>query len=951
MNGAGQYEETLRLIQTALENSIRPDDFKNRSWLFKLRGNASFRLGNYDEALAAYQQSLETAQKSGERTIEADAENGMALVYQFTGDYQKAIAAFNHLAELYRSLGDKDGHGIVLANLGDTYQLMGEYDRAMSFYEQALPLLRESHDRRNEAATIDAMAATKGNQGLYDESFKLNQMALQIYRETGDRGGESNVLGNIGENHLERGNYWEGLKYLTEALAISTALKEKYKQQIQLGAIGNAYYFLGDYDRAAEALRRSQHLAHEIGDVSSEAIRIGDLGAVQRAWGKNDSAMQSFQQALAICDTLDDKRGQATYSADIGVMHTLAKNYKQAFPYFDRALKLNQEIGNKLGEGETTNYLGELYLQTRDYARAKQAHQTALTIGNSLHAAKVIWEARYGLAQVAAHEGKFAEAKTWYEQAITGIEATRARLPLAEHKAYFLAGRDQIYKSLIHLLGQKYRQQPQAGFAAEAFLYTEKAKARALLDLLAEANVQLRSKLPARFQQRQEAYEQKVAALQTRLQDAALAENTRQALHAELDEAEKAQQDLIVEIRRSNPAYAQLNYPEAVTLSAVRRNNLAEGELMLAYALGEEGSYLWAITKQQNSFAPLPPAAEITPAVEGYVALLKDSKNIGISHRERGQQLFDLVMKPAASLVQKARKIIVIADGALQNLPFEALMLPEPKGESKYLIQQAEIVYAPSATVLALLQANVRAPVPRAKAALLAFADPVFGKEGANAAPLSKRGNADSLAEDFSLRGWYAERGKALQRLPYTAMEADSIAQFFPANLKTIYRRQEATEENFKRENLPRYAFVHFATHGLLDQQHPSRSSLVLTLDSDPAEDGFVQISEIFNLRLAADLVVLSACESAGGKRLPGEGLLGMTRAFMYAGAPAVLGSLWSVNDRATAKLMARFYRYLHAGKNIGAALQQAKIDMIQDQVPSHRHPYYWAAFILMGRD
>ena len=947
LNGAGQYEEALSLVQTALANSIRSDDFKNRSWLFKLRGNASFRLGNYDQALAAYQQSLEAAQKSGERTFEADAENGMALVYQFTGDFQKAIVAFNRTAELYRRLGDKDGHGIVLANLGDTYQLMGEYERATSFYEQALPLLREIGDRRNEAATLDAMAAAHAYQGWYAKSDSLNRIALQIYRETGDRGGESNVLGNIGENHLERGNYWEGLKYLTHALAISTALKEKYKQQIQLGAIGNAYYWLGDYNRAAEALQRSQQLAHEIGDVASEAIRIGDLGSVQRELGQNESAMKSFQQALALCDTLGDKRGQAVYSADIGVMHTLAENYDQALLYLNRGLELHQEIENKLGEGEANNYLGSLYLQTGDYPRAKQAHETALTIGKSLRAAKIIWEARYGLAQLAEREGKFAEAKALYQSAITSVEATRARLPLAEHKAYFLAGRDQIYKSLIHLLGQRHQQQPQAGFAAEAFLYAEKAKARALLDLLAEAKIDLDQSLTPEQKERQNAAWQRIADLQTKLSQSMLTEEERKALEEELAQTEKTLQDLAAEIRQQNPAYAHLN-PQPLSLAEAQKKILEQNELVLAYSLGEEKSYLWAITAGWHFFYPLPPEREIERTVNAYAHLINDPKKISAAHFAASRELYNLILLPADSLLQRTKKLVIIADGILHNVPFEALVTPAKERQPKYLIQHAEITYAPSATVLALLNANDKNSPARAPKTLLAFADPFFGASESQQLAPTKRGIDDSL----TLRGVFEHLGVKFPRLKSAGAEIDSIARFFAPSRRTIYRRKEAKEEQVKRENLRRYTILHFATHGVLDAQHPERSCVVLALDDEPAEDGFLQMHEIYKLNLNAELVVLSACQTSRGQLVRGEGLISLGRAFLYAGAKSVLGTLWSVaDDPSSVKLMGKFYDYLQHGKTRGEALRQAKLDLINGKTAAHRHPFYWAGFVLMGSD
>lgn len=962
LNDSGKYEAAIHAGQSALAGAVRHSDFESRCRILRQIGNANFRMGNYTQALELYQKSLYQAQRSGKRSLQPDPWNGIGLVYEFTGECQKAIAAFHEALKLYRELSDKGGEGMVLGNLGDSHMLTGEYDQALSSFVQALDLLREAGDRQNEAATLDAIATAYGYQGKFPESFKHYRLALQAYRAIHDRSGESNALANIGANHLEQGNPWQALQYFKRALTISTELKEKYKQQIHLGNVGNAYFDLGDFTRAAEAFTEARKIAQDIGDLNNEAMHIADLGHTLRETGQTESALRNFQDALAIFERLGDKRSQATANADIANLRARAGNYDETRVYFERALKLHQEIGNAIGVAETNNGLGTLYLTIGEMAKSRLAHEKALALGEQMHALRIIWEAKYGLAKLAARDGNLLDARRLYVQAIDSIEAARARILSTDHKAYFLSNRDDIYKSYIDLLFQLHQREPYAGFDREAFHYSERAKARGLLDLLAEARVRLERDMPRGLQKQQETAFHQIAAIQTQLQQAALTENERTDLLKKLAQAEQTLQDLTIIMKRKNPKFARLEYPEIVQLADFQRRMSNEKDLVLAYALGKEGSYLWAITSRRHFFFRLPPASRIEKDVKSYIALIDTAVHVNVSHRTKGQELFELLMGSVGDLVAKAKKIIIIPDGMLHGLPFESLLTPGANGEPKYVIEQTDIVYAPSATVMSFLNSDRQASHTSNDYRLLAFADPVFeanevatdGNDARNngepvAVDLSAPDSSiiDSLGEKTSLRGLYESLGKKFERLLFTAEEVDSIAQFFPPSDKTVYRRYQAVEERLKQTDLKQFAILHFATHGILDERHPGRSSLVLTLDSDPLEDGFLQLNEIFNLELNAELVVLSACETATGRRLPGEGLLGMTRAFLYAGAESVLGSLWRVSDKSTAKLMTRFYRHMFAGKSRSQALRLAKCDLLRS-VP-YRHPYYWAAFVLLG--
>ncbi|MFQ6094268.1 MAG: CHAT domain-containing protein, partial [bacterium] len=315
----------------------------------------------------------------------------------------------------------------------------------------------------------------------------------------------------------------------------------------------------------------------------------------------------------------------------------------------------------------------------------------------------------------------------------------------------------------------------------------------------------------------------------------------------------------------------------------------------------------------------------------------------GVSHTALGQNLCDMLIGPAREYLKPGVELIIIPDGILHYLPFGALVTQkaiDQKQEARYLIEDYTISYAPSASVLDILIERPARSVQIRRRELLAFGDPLFGETTEEA----------DLTLETTERGLYQEQGCQFSRLPYTKLEVTRIASLFPEESTSIYLGAAAAEERVKGEDLTRYRRVHFATHGLIDEAIPGRSCVVLALDDDPAEDGFLQMREIFNLKFDADLVVLSACQTGRGKLVRGEGLIGLSRAFLYAGANSMLLSLWSVNDRSTAELMESFYRSLQKGKEKSEALRTAKLDLLEGEIQALRHPYYWAPFILLGR-
>jgi CHAT domain-containing protein len=299
--------------------------------------------------------------------------------------------------------------------------------------------------------------------------------------------------------------------------------------------------------------------------------------------------------------------------------------------------------------------------------------------------------------------------------------------------------------------------------------------------------------------------------------------------------------------------------------------------------------------------------------------------------------LFTMLFGSLARHIEPGQQLIVVPDGLLHYLPFETLIRND-----RYLIEDNEVSYSPSASMLGLWQDSERPVGTADQMELLAVGDPVFEPKVIGRKQ-SKAGSRNPARQAFSARGF------SLPRLPRTRDEVEEIAGLFPAARRRVFLRSESTEAAVKREPLGRYRRLHFATHSLIDEKSPSRSAVVLSLDGDAKEDGYLEVSEIARLNLDSDLVVVSACQTGRGKLLSGEGVVGLSRAFLQAGARSVIVSLWKVSDNSTGRLMKSLYQHLTGGLSNAAALRRAKLQMIGSGKQA-RHPYYWSSFVMVGK-
>jgi len=503
-------------------------------------------------------------------------------------------------------------------------------------------------------------------------------------------------------------------------------------------------------------------------------------------------------------------------------------------------------------------------------------------------------------------------------------------------RAEFFSSKSDVYLATIDLLAA-------LGKTDEALAVAESYHGRAFLDSLAESRADLHKTLPREFLMREDAMLSHISEIQKHLWEENVSPEREQQLKHDLSAAESSFEEFQLEVRRADPRYASVKHPRPMSVAEIQSDLLDRQTGLIEYVVGSEKSYAWLVLKDKLYYATLPGERELRTLVADYRNALNERSAPNISQSKArleaiGLQLSRILIGPFQEHLADTRKLVIIPDRSLSLLPFEALTSGSPPRPNEYLIEKFAVVYGPSASALSAVEHSPAAAVTQS---FVAFGDPIY-----DAADLEAEKTAASKPPNPTTA---TERGLDLRRLPYTRTEVNNIGALFAPAQRKIFVGLEANELNVKTVALSTYRYVHFASHGLVDEDVPSRSGVFLSTVGNDKEDGILQVTEIMRLKLNADLVTLSACRTGLGRTIGGEGVLGLTRAFLYAGSHSVVASLWNVNDTATAELMKSFYANLKKGEPKDEALRQAKLTLLKGKHATWRHPYYWAPFVLVG--
>jgi len=792
--------------------------------------------------------------------------------------------------------------------------------------------------------------------------------------------GEAVAIENIGITYHLLGDPQRAIGYFHQAASMFSSIRHKSMECKSFNDLGAAYLKLGELEKALEWQNRALALAREIGDVMIEANTFGYSGHVYLAMGDLRKASDCYNAQLKSCQTLGDAICVARTMKALGDVALSSGDVENAMNLLNQALNLSRLKGERRSEAGTLHSIARANYSLGNLLEARKQIELSLDIGESL----------------------------------------RADVARQDLRASFFSSVQSGFDLYVDLLMSLHQRRPAGGYDAVALQVSERARARNLLEQLAESNVDIRQGVDPQLLERERALQRQLnakAAARVKSYNDKGAEAITTAFDKEIAELTSLYQEVDAQIRASSQRYAALTRPEPLAAPDIQRL-LDQNTVLMEFALGEKRSWLWVVTPNTITSHMLAPRSEIEKATRLVYGLLTARQRVaGLTEEEQIARIKEadagfqteaanlsriLFGQIAGSLRQelKGKRLLIVASGALEYLPFAALPIPETERErdegtggrgdgatgrqgdrgTSYLpvapsprlpvplIAEHEIVNLPSASVLSVIRRETagRATAPKTVAVL---ADPVFENNDPRLLMAAKRRagsqesafNTRSAAEASSsvsggldcsplLRAVRSMGRSGLSRLLFSHEEADAIADLVPARSLLKATGFQASRTKALSGELSDYRVVHFATHGLLNSEYPELSGLALSLvdEKGKAQDGFLRMHEIYNLRLPADLVVLSACQTALGKEIKGEGLVGLTRGFMYAGAKRVVASLWQVDDLATAGLMKRFYQgMLKDGLPPAAALRAAQIEMSKQKRWSA--PYYWAGFVIQG--
>ncbi|MDH3254636.1 MAG: CHAT domain-containing protein [Acidobacteriota bacterium] len=962
-------ERAVELYERALEIWEREGEHLRGAQASERVGTLFLRAGALEAALAHFERGLSLARATNDEALKVRLLAQLGQVTVLLGDHERGSEQCFEAQTLAVESAAPAGEAIALDCLGEAEYHRGDLSAALGYHGRSLALWRQVGDRRGEADALLDLGSVFSDLSEPRRAGEHFERSLALWRQVSDRRGEALALVGLARLYDRTADYQTALNVAREALALIEPTGDLTWQASVQMTIGSVYEHLGEIETAARYWRTSLELYRRAGLRVAEVDVLMWLGHLEHAAGNDEVAVEYLNEALELSRELANPRLTADVLAFLGLVHANAGRNGEALRHYRQALAVLPEGEYRRSEAFVLNQVARVHAAQLEFAAAADRARQAITL--SRQAQDPLGEAAglENLARLAAAQQDLATAQQHIEASLALSESLRVAVDSQDLRSSYLAAIQPRFELWIDLLMRRHTRHSDHDYAAAALHASERARARSLLETLSEAHVELRQDvapdLLTHERRLRAELDEKVEQIM-RLASAGGDPGVRDVLEGEIEDLSQRYNQLQAEIRSRSPRYVALTQPDPLDLPGIREL-LDRETILLEYFLGEERSYLWLVTATGMTSYELPPRAEIEVVARELHALLTARLPLAeesfAEQRRRirtaderywpvAKELVRILLEPVADQIA-GKRLLVVSDGALRYIPFAALPVP---GHDKTvpLVVEHEIVHLPSASTLGLLRKET-AGREQADMAVAVLADPVFEADDPRLSAQRETGAPEdethrTVTRSLRQLGMIQGERLAVPRLVATRREAEEIVSLAPVGSSYAALGFEASRETAMSSKLAAYRIVHFATHGIVNGDNPGLSGVVLSMvdDRGQPQNGFLRLHDIYNLELPVELVVLSACNSALGKEIRGEGIVGLVRGFMYAGARRVVASLWKVDDEATSELMGEFYRHmLSDGRSPAAALRLTQIEMWRHKQWSP--PFYWAAFTLQG--
>ncbi|HXD32561.1 MAG TPA: CHAT domain-containing protein [Pyrinomonadaceae bacterium] len=871
----------------------------------------------------------------------------------------QAMLVCDLLMGVAQRITDKKGIAVALLLKGDIYRGRGDYKQAKEQYDQSLKLADEIGDKVTLADVFSSLGTNYMRQGNYPPALDFLQRALRLREELGDKVTVARELRNVGNIYLLQGDNLKALEILQRSLKLSDELGNKASSSATLLSIGIIYYSQGNYPQALEYFQQSLKIKREIGDQAGVARALSNIGSIYGLQGEYVQSLNYLQQTLKIREELGDKPGTLEVLHNIGVTYFLQGDYAKAISYDQRVLKLAEEMGNSHLLASIFQNFADCYLRLGQYEAALENADRAAALATQSGAPGILGTARTaaGSAHLALNQPE--QARQDFLEAIVTIERLRGQVVGGEQeRQLFFENKIAPYQGMIDLsLSQNN--------PAQALSYAERAKGRVLLDVLSSGRAEVTKAMTSNELERDRALAAQITSLNTQLAGLKQSKPTEAQLTeitAQLDKARLEYEAFQVSLYAAHPELKVkrgqtplLTFDEVAALLPNRQTAILE------YVVTEDKTYLFVLRKAVPTDARNKTPIELTVHTINIkskeLSELSEAFHQNVAERNLtvktpARKLYDLLVKPAEGELHDVRRLCIVPDGALWNLPFQALH----QGTRGYLLEQYALFYAPSLSVLREMgrraEALSAAHHLRSAATRRTAPQPAGSK---NAQPVLLALGNPKLSGETIAKVHIVRRDEPLSPLPDAEKEVNFLGRLYGPDNSRVLIGEQAQEATVKAE-AGKYEVLHFASHAVLDDRNPLYSRIILSrAEGDAHEDGLLEAWEIMKLDLDAELAILSACQTARGRVAAGEGVIGMSWALFVAGSPAAIVSQWKVDSARSAELMIEFHRNLRQKQRDSRltytrseSLRRASLKLLHSR---YNHPAYWAAFILIGAD